>query len=141
MSTRIEEVVLTDSAKAELESAINEYYSKNEEYKVADANKKTFNKVVKQLLQDNGINKYTTDSGIKVSLTKTVTPSFCEEQLIPFLKELNIPNVIKTREYVDMEVLEDAIYHNLIDPKLLAPFKEDTVVYRLNCSKPKILNE
>jgi hypothetical protein len=44
-------------------------------------------------------------------------------------------------EYIDMDVLEDAIYHNQIDPKSLAPFKQDNITYRLNCSKAKILNE
>ena len=44
------------------------------------------------------------------------------------LKDLNI---IKTKEYVDDEALEKAIYNNLIDPKLLEPaqsIKESVVL-------------
>ena len=136
-----EKIVLTEELRTELETVINTYYAKSEAYKTADADKKTYNARLKDLLQQNGITTYTTDEGIKASLSSSNKPTFNEEEMIPYLKSLDIPDLIKTKEYIDMDILEDAIYHNQIDPKSLAPFKSDNITYRLNCSKAKILNE
>ena len=57
------------------------------------------------------------------------------------LKSLGIPDVVKTKEYVDMEALESAIYHNQVDAKALAPFKEDHYINTLRVTKPKRLVE
>lgn len=141
MSITTETIELTEETKQQLDEVCSQYYEYSQEYKSAETNKKLYNDMIKQLLTDNGITKYTSSDGIKVSMTTTNKPSFCEEQLIPYLKSLNLDGLVKTREYVDMEALEDAIYHEQINAKELAPFKEDHFVTRLNCTKPKLLKE
>lgn len=141
MSITTETMELTEEIKSQLDEVCSQYYEYNQEYKSAETNKKLYNDMIKQILTDNGITKYTSSDGIKISMITTNKPSFCEEQLIPYLKSLNLEGLVKTREYVDMEALEDAIYHGQIDAKELSPFKEDHFVTRLNCTKPKLLKE
>jgi len=53
--------------------------------------------------------------------TISTRESIDEEKLIPIIKSWNIPNedIIKTKEYVDMEALENAIYNGLISQEQL----------------------
>ena len=132
---------LSPEITEQLNSAIIQYYEHNQEYKSAESAKNLYNSMVKQLMNENNITKHVTPDGIKVSLTTTNKPTFCEDLLITYLRDLDIPGIIKTKEYVDMEVLEDAIYHNQISASDLAPFKEDHITTRLNVSKPKRLVE
>lgn len=141
MKEIIEEVELSEENKERLNRAVNTYFEKNQEYQSASDTRKIYNDNVKSLFEEYHINKYVSDTGIKASLSVSNKPTFNEEELIPFLKQFNIDGLIKTREYVDMNVLEDAIYHNQIDASKLAPFKEDHLTSRLTVTKPKILNE
>ena len=141
MSIVKEEIELTEDIKTELNELCKQYYEYVQEFQAAETNKKVYNGMIRDILKENNISKYVSEDGIKVSVTTSNKPSFCEEQLIPFLKGAGLERVIKTKEYVDMELLEDAIYHNDIDAQLLTPFKEDHFVTRLNCTKPKILKE
>ena len=140
-TTRIEEVILSEEVKTTLDEIAEKYYTYNENLKKVTVNKDNYNKLLKQVMTENGITKYVTNTGIKVSISTTNKPTFDEDALLPFLKELNIPDVVKTKEYIDMVALEDAIYHNQIDPKDLAPYKQDKFITRLTCTKPKTLKE
>lgn len=50
---------------------------------------------------------------------------------------------MKTKEYVDMNILEDALYHKDINAEDLIPFKKEVSIVRLNCRKSnkKLLTE
>ena len=52
-----------------------------------------------------------------------------EEKLLTLLKEKGYETVIRTKEYVDMDLLEDALYHDRID--------KDTVVEMDKCRESK----
>lgn len=134
-------VVLTEELKAQLDRVATQYYESNQEYKTAESAKTMYNGMLKTLLTENEISKYTTSDGIKVSLSTSNKPTFCEDLLIAHLKQLNIPNIVKTKEYVDMDALEDAIYNGFVTPESLAPFKEDHITTRLTVTKPKRLVE
>lgn len=141
MKEILEEVELDEATRDRLNRAVNTYFEKNQEYQSASDTRKIYNDNVKALLEECHLNKYVTDTGIKASLSVSNKPSFNEEEMIPFLKQFGIEGLIKTREYVDMNVLENAIYHNQIDASQLAPFKEDHFTSRLTVTKPKVLNE
>lgn len=141
MSTKIETTVLTEDIKTQLNELCDEYYDCNQAYKVAETNKKMYTDAIKQVFKEQNISTYTTETGVKASVTTTNKPSYCEDQLIAFLKELDIPDVVKTKEYVDMEALENAIYHGQVDASKLAPFKEDHFISTLRITKPKRLVE
>lgn len=73
-------------------------------------------------LKSNGLSNYKDENG-SVSITTIKTESFNEEELIPFLKE-NYPEVIKTVEVVDYELLNNLAYE---DEKLV----EKLVAYKV----------
>lgn len=55
--------------------------------------------------------------GYRVVVNTTKKQSFNEDKLLEILQNsnLNIDGLIKTKEYVDMDVLEDAMYKQLLD--------------------------
>ena len=141
MGAVIEEVVLDESTKQVLEEAISKYYECNSEFNAMKATKDLYNGMLKNIFADNHINSYVNSDGIKVSVTTTTKPIFDEDKLIEYIKSTGVEGIIKTREYVDMEALENAIYHGNIKASELQSFKEDKVTTTLRCTKPKILNE
>ena len=98
---------------------------------------------LKTLLNENEITKFETTNGIKVSLTTSSKITFDDELLLEFAKQTEIPELVKTKEYVDMNILEDAIYHKDINVEDLIPFKKEVSIVRLNCreSKKTLLTE
>ncbi len=65
------------------------------------------------------------------------TPKLNEDLLIQKLKEMGFTSCIKTKEYVDMDELEAAVYAGKVDGKLLKDCKSVSVSYRLNVYKNK----
>lgn len=72
------------------------------------------NTQIKVIMSELNIKEFETDNG-KVVLSDRKTEDFNEEKLIKFLKERGIENdIIKTKEYIDFDALESAIYHDKI---------------------------
>lgn len=75
---------------------------------------------IKSLMKDLGLSEYIIDD-IKASVTVTQKSDFVEDALLKKVKELGIADkVVKTREFVDMVALEDAIYQGSIHASQLA---------------------
>lgn len=123
----------------QLETAIKSYYEYNTEYNAIKKDKDVFNTLIKEILKKNNLTKFSTEEGLNASLTITNKPVYNELGLIEYLKQFNIPDLIKTKEYIDMDVLEDCIYHGQIDAANLAPYKEDKLTETLRVSKSKLL--
>lgn len=134
-------IILTEEVKETLNEVCNDYYDCNQAYKVAETNKKMYTDTIKKIFADNDINTYTTDIGVKATVSTTNKVSYNEDKLIEYLKSLGVPDIVKTKEYVDMEALESAIYHGQVEAKDLAPFKEDHYINTLRVTKPKRLVE
>lgn len=139
--TTSEGLVLLPEVEDELNTIITNYYEYNQQYKTLGDTKGMYNNRIKEILEENNLTKYVSKDGYKVSVSTTNKPTYCEDQLLEFLRQFNIPNLIRTKEYIDMSVLEDAIYRGDIDASLLAPFKEDHYTTRLNCTLQKKLQE
>ena len=63
-----------------------------------------------------------------------------EEKLLYILYKYNIPNVIKTKEYVDMDALESYLYNNEVSTEFitdLAKCKSKTEIVQLRVTKKK----
>lgn len=72
------------------------------------------NTQIKVIMSELNIKEFETDNG-KVVLSDRKTEDFNEAKLIEFLKARNIAgDIIKTKEYVDFDALESAIYHEAI---------------------------
>lgn len=141
MANEVYRVGLSKEVIEQLNSALDEYYECNSAFNSIKHNRDVYNDFIKGLMKSNNINKYSTDDGVNASLTITNKPKYNEEAMIEYLRQFNIPDLIKTKEYIDMEVLEDCLYHNQIDAVQLAPFKEDKLTETLRVTKSQKLNE
>lgn len=135
--------VIDETIKLQMETMIDDFYKFNNELNEYKKSAEVKKSIVKNLMSDNDLNVYVTENGIRAKLTVTDNSSINEDELLKYLKakDINIPGLIKTKEYIDMDILEDALYHNLIDAKELVPFKTDKTITKLTVSKPKILTE
>lgn len=134
--------ILTEEQKLQLDLLSDQYAEASDEYTSADAKKKAINMIIKQAMSDFGITKYVSGSGVSLSVTTKQNVSFDEDKLLELCKQMNIPNLVKTKEYVDMDVLEGLLYNRVISAESIAPakvVKPDTVTLR--CTKKQALNE
>lgn len=137
----------TKSFQSELDE-LTLYYEANQQKKSSEDVLKSLKPTILKLIEEGKGN-----NGLYEAI-KTIreTKSLDEEKLLEIIKEflsdlrfeannnfdkmglyhsLKLLNIIKTKEYIDNEALEKAIYNNLIDPKLLEPaqsIKESVVL-------------
>ena len=137
-----EEVLLTDSERETLSVLAEQYHTATSEFNAADAKKKALNSVVKSTLAEYGVTKFVSDSGITLSVSHKQNVSYDEEVLLKRIKDLGVDGIIKTKEYIDFDALESALYHNKLskdDIKEGIIVKPDIVT--LNCRQKQKLNE
>lgn len=91
---------------------------------------------IKALMAQAGIKKFDYGAGV-ANYSVSERTSFNEEMLVAKVKELGHSELIKTREYVDEEELESALYYNKIDPAELAPCQITKTLVSLRLSKKK----
>jgi len=104
-----------------------------------DAQKKIVdedNAKIKELMTADNLENAIGDE-FKATCKTIVSENFNEDKLLVVLKKMNVPGVIKTKEYVDMEELENAIYNGEIDATKLASCKERKETLRLTVSRIK----
>jgi hypothetical protein len=121
---------------SKLDELIPLYYEHNElvkkHKKVADK----ANKEIKKIMVEQNITEFATNGLVaKVSVSERV--DLMEDVLIEKIKELGIKGIIKTREYIDMDALETALYNGLISPAALAQaqIKKEVVTLRIRQEK------
>lgn len=97
----------------QLSDLIPSYYQNKSEL---DSYKKIVdneNELIKSQMQELSTKNYTVN-GLTAKISTQRRESFNEEKLLNVLKSINIDGIVKTKEYVDMDALEDAIYSNKI---------------------------
>ena len=120
-----------------LNSTIECFY---EDKQLADKYKKSaeeYNKEIKKLMSTINKDEFETDSGLIAKISVQKRESFIEEALLQKIKELKVPGIIKTKEYVDMDLLEDAIYNEKLDASELTTCRKIQEVVTLKVSKKK----
>lgn len=90
------------------------------------------NAEIKQAMKEQGIKDFEVDGIVAKYIVKN-RESMNEEKLIKVLKDAGYDNLIKTKEYVDMDEVESALYHNAIDT--------DTIVEMDKCREVKEIIE
>ena len=69
------------------------------------------NSKIKNIMRDSGIDSYATSTyTVKYSVTKT--EKLDQDKILETVKELNIPDVIETKEYVNLDKLEKYLYNS-----------------------------
>lgn len=98
------------------------------------------NKSIKELMSSNNLKEHTA-GGYTAKYSVIVSESFDEDKLlnklVQNLSEENYKKVVKTKEYVDMDALENAIYNGKINPVDLADCRIKKETTRLTISKVK----
>ena len=105
-----------------------------------DALKKSTDKLnleLKELFRKTGETTFVTNSGIRVSYSKQCRSSMNEDALLEHLKSIGMHEVIATKEVVDMDALEQAIYDGKIEAASLAAFQTNKCVETLKLTAPK----
>lgn len=137
-----ENIILTLEEKQSLESLCEEYNEACEEATSYDNKKKALNSYIKQTMSDFGLTKFVSSTGISLSVSTRPNVCWDEDSLLAYCDTLNYPDLIKTKKYVDFEVLESLIYNGSINPEDLKQFREEKPdVVTLKCTKKKLLNE
>ena len=125
---------------AELEKLIPVYYDNKQNLDFYKKECDAGNAEIKRLMAEQKIKDYEVD-GIVAKYVIQNKESMNEEALLKLLKEKGYTNVIKTKEYVDMDALENALYHDEIDKDTVVEMdkcKEVKEVIQLRVSKKKV---
>lgn len=110
------------------------YYTQKSEM---DSIKKVVDKKnaeIKALMRESNLSEFVVGD-IKATCSVSERESFIEEALIEKLKEMNVDGVIKMKEYVDMDALENAIYNGELNAAELASCQEKKEVVTLRITK------
>jgi len=97
------------------------------------------NSEIKKLMAEQKIKDFEAD-GVTVKYIIQNKESMDESRLIQVLKKGGYSDIIKTREYVDMDALENALYHDTIDKDTIVEMdkcRECKEVVQLRVSKKK----
>lgn len=138
----IDEIILTEDQKEQLNELSEQYKEASDNLKSYEAKEKALKSILKETLKDFGVTKYVSNSGISLSVSSRPNVSFDENLLLDYCKKLNIPGLVQTKEYVDMEKLESLLYNGTIQAESLKQYqvvKPDIVTLR--CTQKKILTE
>lgn len=100
--------------------------------KVVDAD----NTEIKLLMNKDGLSEFSSDN-FTAKCSVITSQDFDEGLLLAKIKELGLSNCIATREYVDMEVLENLIYNGSVNAAELASCKVTKSQTRLTIKKNK----
>ena len=97
------------------------------------------NAEIKSLMANLPDNTYTAGNYVATySVSKRETMN--EEKLLEIAHQYGITDIIKTKEYIDFDILENAIYHETISPEVLMEMnkaKEVKEVVTLRVTKVK----
>lgn len=94
------------------------------------------NAEIKTLMRASNLSEFVAGD-IKATCSVSERQDFIEEALIEKLKEMKVRGIIKKKEYVDMDALENAIYNGKVDAAALASCQTTKEVVTLRVSKVK----
>lgn len=113
---------------ADLKTLVPSYYDNKQNLDFYKKQCDAENAEIKKLMAEQDIKDFEVN-GITAKYVIQNKESMDEDKLLSILKERGYENVIRTKEYVDMDLLEDALYHDTID--------KDTIVEMDKCKSVK----
>ena len=122
--------------KEELKELIRLFYEDKQQLDNYKKSTDESNTKIKEYMTELNLTEFK-DEDLTAKISIQNRESFNEARLLDKLSALNVPGVIKTREYVDMDALEDAIYNGLVDASELTSCKDTKTVTTLKVSKSK----
>ena len=85
------------------------------------------NAEIKSIMQNFALPKYVAGE-YKATYTIQKRESINEEMLLEIAHQFGIPEIVKTKEYIDFDALERAIYNNLIPEDVLHQMDAATTI-------------
>ena len=112
------------------------YYAelKAQEKEITPKIKKVNNEIKERILNGEEVSE---DCEYKATVSIIDKSYFDESKLLSTLKELGFTNCIKTKEYVDMNILENEMYQGTITADQIKDCKVKKEEQRLNVNKKK----
>lgn len=95
------------------------------------------NKEIKEAMSKLNKTEFETDNGYIAKITVQKRENFNEDKLLAKIKDLGVEGIIKTKEYIDMDALEDAIYNERLNASELSNCRESKETITLRVSKNK----
>lgn len=133
--TKTEEIIITEE---NVKDIVNRFYENNENKKMLDKLCSKDKDALKAYILSNSIADNTIETDIaKVNVIPVTKQSFKENELIEFLKPLEIPGLIEYKPVINLDALQDALYHGDINPADIAPYTVEDVTYRVDVKKVK----
>lgn len=96
-----------------------------------------YNKDIKKTMKELNKTEFETDNGLIAKVTTQKRESFDEDKLIQKIKDLGVEGIIKTKEYIDMDELENKIYRNELNASELTDCKVCKEVVTLKVTERK----
>jgi hypothetical protein len=128
--------IINPAVQEELNQRVPVFYAEDKATKehknLADVQKEK----IKELMLSAKLDDFEV-GGIAVKCITAEKETINEDMLIPILKEKKIKKVVKKKEYVDMEALENAIYNGQLSAAEIAKCVEKTPVVTLRVSAKK----
>lgn len=125
---------------------IPKFFEVKEQADLYKADAEGLNKSIKEHMLQQGIDELTADGDLTAKVTIAKKQDFVESTLIEILKVQLKDNpaamsaVIRTKEYVDFEALENQIYHGVVSPVDLQPAQgpiKEIVTLKVSKAKAK----
>lgn len=120
----------------ELAEQIRLFYEDKQQLDNYKKSSEEYNKNIKQVMSELDLTEFETEDLIAKIGTQN-RESFNEVKLLGKLKSLGNISAIKTKEYVDMDELENLIYNGILNASELTNCKEVKTVTTLKVSKKK----
>lgn len=125
-----------DDVMTELNNLIKDFYTNDnlcKKYKkIADPIKEQ----IKNIMIDKNLQSYKFDD-YKTSCSVIQSASFDPDILLAIVKDMGLTQLIKTKEYVDEDLLEQMLYKQNLDASKFAPAQIIKESVRLQVSKQK----
>lgn len=103
------------------------------------------NAQIKSIMKDFAVQNYAT-GGYKATYSVSTRETMNEEMLLEIAHNFGIPEIVKTKEYIDFDALENAIYNGRISQEVLLEMNKakeikEVVTLRVTKIKKKEGNE
>lgn len=132
----IEKSGLSNELYQSLKSDISTYYEVNNQVKSLKKSMDVLNKNIKEQLMQENLD-HVEVGGYSAKITTVSSVSFDPDILLALVKEIGREDLIKTREYVDVDDIERLVYTGELNAKDVAPAQILKEQVRLNVGKVK----
>ena len=132
----IEKSGLSTELYQSLKSDISTYYEVNNQVKSLKKSMDVLNKNIKEQLMQENLD-HVEVGGYSAKITTVSSVSFDPDILLALVKEIGREDLIKTREYVDVDDIERLVYTGELNAKDVAPAQILKEQVRLNVGKVK----